>query len=80
MLTNAPRDTFIKTYATVDTVSKHSRARDRQGVRIYKHSPDRVALQIWGKRANTPMYGTAFLSKEALTELRDAATELLNYL
>jgi hypothetical protein len=80
MLTNAPRDTFIKTYAAVDTVSKHSMSKEYQGVRIYKSAPDRVALQVWGKRANTPMYGIAFLSKEALTELRDAATELLNYL
>lgn len=79
MLTNAPTDTFIKTHAMINTVPRHG-AHEYQGVRIYKYSPDRVALQVWGKRANTPMYGIAYLSKEALTELRDTATALLDYL
>lgn len=76
-----PADTVIDVRkADIDVTSKNSTAKERQAVRIYKYSPDAVLLQIWGKRANTPMHANAVLDKEQLTALRDAATALLAFL
>lgn len=74
---DGPIDTQIRIpYAEIER--RMNRTNDKF-VRIYKDTPTTVALQIFGKRANTGMYGIARLNKEALTALRDAATKLLEF-
>lgn len=79
-MSERPKDTSIDAHTDIEAVSKNMyHGPSRHKVRIYKYSPDRVALQIFGLRANTQMYANAYMTKEALTALRDAATALLEF-